>query len=70
MIVDLSGVRFLGSAGLRVLVEALEAQGPGRALVLVLDRNPANPLWLSGVDSMFRCYKTLDGALGECATGS
>lgn len=70
MIVDLSGVRFLGSAGLQVLVDALEAQQPGRLLVLVLDRNPADPLWLSGVDSLFRCYKTLDGALQECATAS
>lgn len=70
VIVDLSGVRFLGSAGLQVLVDALEARGPGRVLVLVLDRNPANPLWLSGVDSLFRCYKTLDGALRECATES
>ncbi|WP_327145895.1 STAS domain-containing protein [Nocardia sp. NBC_01327] len=62
LILDLTEVGFFGSAGLSVLVEALESVG-GRELRVVGSVPVRRPIELTGLDEMLEVYDTLDAAL-------
>ena len=63
LIVDLTDIDFLGSAGLSVLARAHVAMVPPAQLVVVADHIVARPLTLTGLDRMFAVRGTLDEAL-------
>jgi anti-sigma B factor antagonist len=64
LIVDLSGVQFLASAGMTVLVAAREEAGQSTRFAVVAD-GPATsrPMKVLGLDNFLALYPTLDGAL-------
>jgi anti-sigma B factor antagonist len=64
LIVDLSRVEFLASAGINVLITVHRDIGPSARFGVVAD-GPATsrPLKLIGVDTVFAVYRTLDDAL-------
>jgi anti-sigma B factor antagonist len=64
VIVDLSDVAFLASAGMSVLVEANELVGPAAKLLVVAD-GPATsrPIKLVGIDKIVSLYPNIDDAL-------
>lgn len=68
VIVDLSEVDFLASAGMQVLVAANENAGPDGRLVVVAD-GPATsrPLKITGITDFIALYPTLDEALENVA---
>jgi anti-sigma B factor antagonist len=64
LVVDLSGVTFIDSTGLGVLVEARSRLANRRAFVLVAPGvEPRRALEISGLDRHFALHDTLDGAL-------
>jgi anti-sigma B factor antagonist len=75
VIVDLTGVTFLGSTGIAVLVDAdWQAKQRNATLRVVVDRTPAviRPLQATGVDNLLDTYPDLESALrggGEAANG-
>ncbi|ARG59557.1 STAS domain-containing protein [Mycobacterium kansasii] len=64
LIIDLSGVEFLGSVGLKILAATYEKLGSA-AQFGVVARGPATrrPIHLTGLDKTFALYPTLDEAL-------
>ena len=64
LIVDLTNVDFLASAGMQVLVAANEDAGPDTRLVVVAD-GPATsrPLKITGITDFIDLYSSLDEAL-------
>jgi len=68
VVVDLTGIGFLGSAGLSELVASNEAAADGGVtLLLVADsRTVLRPLEITGLDSLFRIFPSTSSAL---ATG-
>ncbi|WP_099185011.1 STAS domain-containing protein [Mycobacterium kansasii] len=64
LIIDLSGVEFLGSVGLKILAATYEKLGSA-AQFGVVARGPAprRPIHLTGLDKTFALYPTLDEAL-------
>lgn len=66
LIVDLSIVEFLASAGMNVLVDTHRNILPPRRFGVVAD-GPATsrPLKLVGIDTIVALYRTLDDALGD-----
>ncbi len=67
VVLDLSGVEFLGSAGLALLVEQREA-AVGRNAVLCLAAVPravARPLKITGLQELFATYDDVDTAVTE-----
>ncbi|MGH3561957.1 MAG: STAS domain-containing protein [Mycobacterium sp.] len=64
LIVQLSAVDFMGSAGLRILVAAQQQIGAG-ARVAVVANGPATrrPIQLTGLDETLSLYPTLDEAV-------
>ena len=64
LIVDLTNVDFLASAGMQVLVAAHEDAGSDRRLVVVAD-GPATsrPLKITGITDFIDLYSSLDEAL-------
>ncbi|ORB84530.1 anti-anti-sigma factor [Mycobacterium kansasii] len=64
LIIDLSGVEFLGSVGLKILASTYEKLGSA-AQFGVVARGPATrrPIHLTGLDKTFALYPTLDEAL-------
>lgn len=68
LIVDLSKVEFLASAGMTVLVSAHAEAVPSTQFAVVAD-GPATsrPIKLTGIDSVFSLYRTLDSALSGIA---
>jgi anti-sigma B factor antagonist len=64
VVVDLSAVTFLGSAGLRILV-ATHARLSGSGHFAVVAHGPATsrPIQLTGLDEVLSLYPTLDDAL-------
>jgi anti-sigma B factor antagonist len=64
LIVDLSAVEFLASAGMSTLITAHEGITPRAKFAVVAD-GPATSraLRLVGIDQIFAVYRTLDGAL-------
>jgi anti-sigma B factor antagonist len=68
LIVDLSKVEFLASAGMTVLVSAqAEVAPPTRFAVVAHGAATSRPIKLMGIDSMFPLYSTLDSALDGIA---
>ena len=68
VIVDLSGVDFLGSAGMNLLITAHRDIAPAAGFGVVAD-GPATsrPLRLVGFDTLIALYRTLDDALDDFA---
>ncbi len=68
LIVDLSKVDFLASAGMTVLVTAqAQAQPTTRFAVVADGAATSRPLKLMGIDSVLPLYSTLDSALSGVA---
>ncbi|WP_199440187.1 STAS domain-containing protein [Umezawaea beigongshangensis] len=65
LVVDFSGVRFLGSAGIEVLVATHHrAERVGAALAVVgAHRGVLRPLRATGVDALLSLHPTVDSAL-------
>lgn len=65
LVIDMSGLSFLGSSGLAVLVESLEdARTRGTELRLVCNsRQVVRPLEATGLTELFQTYSDLDSAL-------
>lgn len=67
VIVDLSAVAFLASAGMSVLVEAKELVGPAAKLLVVADGSATSrPIKMVGIDKLVALHPTLEGALNAC----
>lgn len=66
LVVDLTEVTFLGSAGLGVLLKARREVGPGQ-LRIVAARATLRPIDLTGLSRIFTVYRTLDAALADTA---
>lgn len=68
LIVDLTKVEFLASAGLSVLVNAQAEVAPPTRFAVVAD-GPATsrPIKLMGIDSLLSLHRTLDNALSWIA---
>lgn len=63
-IIDLSDVEFLGSAGLKLLIQANEqAEIPGRFGVVADHPATRRPIQLTDLDQLFSLYQTLDDAV-------
>ena len=68
LIVDLSKVEFLASAGMTVLVTAqAEVVPPTRFAVVADGPATSRPIKLMGIDTVFPLYSTLDNALDGIA---
>ncbi|POX85645.1 STAS domain-containing protein [Mycobacterium kansasii] len=68
LIVDLSKVDFLASAGMTVLVTAnAQVVAPTRFAVVADGPATSRPIKLMGIDSVFPLYRTLDSALSSLA---
>jgi len=65
LVVDMSGLIFLGSSGLAVLVESLDtARTRGTDLRLVCNsREVVRPLEVTGLTELFQTYSDLNSAL-------
>ncbi len=69
LVIELSGVQFMASAGLRILVATQERVSKS-AQVAVVASTPATsrPIELTGLDKVFALYPTLDDALTAVRT--
>jgi anti-sigma B factor antagonist len=67
LVADLSGVTFLASSGLAVLIQtAHRAEDSGRALHLVVtSRAVVRPLEVTGSDQLFALHRDLEDALRD-----
>lgn len=66
LIVDLSAVGFLASAGMSVLVDAHEELRPAVRFRVVADGpSTGRPLALLGIDTLIAVHRTLEAALGD-----
>jgi anti-sigma B factor antagonist len=71
LVVDLSGVEFLGSAGMTALVAAHEqCPPPARFGVVATGRYTARPLQLVGLDAVMSVYPSLHEALAAMKGGT
>ena len=70
VVIDLSGVEFLGSVGLKILAATYEKLGTSIGFGVVA-RGPATrrPIHLTGLDKTFPLYPTLDDALTAVRDG-
>jgi anti-sigma B factor antagonist len=67
LVVDLSKVEFLASAGMTALVTAQgEVVPPTRFAVVADGPATSRPIKLMGIDSVLPLYSTLDSALSDC----
>jgi anti-anti-sigma factor len=70
LIVDLSKVDFLASAGMTVLVTAQsEVVAPTRLAVVANGAATSRPIKLMGLDNVLSLYSTLESALSHIADG-
>ena len=70
LVVDLSKVDFLASAGMTVLVTAqAEAEPPTQFAVVANGSATSRPIKLMGIDSVLALYSSLDDALSGIAGG-
>jgi anti-sigma B factor antagonist len=68
VVVDLSDVEFLASAGMTTLITAHERIAPGARFLVVADGpGTSRPLKLMGLDSLLAIYPTLDEAISACS---
>jgi anti-anti-sigma factor len=72
VLVDLTAVDFLGSAGLAVLVDAAtRAEKDARQLRVIADAPPVlRPLALTGLETVLSIHPTRDAALQSLAVGT
>ncbi|GGK99906.1 STAS domain-containing protein [Nocardia jinanensis] len=63
LIVDMSEVGFLGSAGLSVLLVISEAADPGTGLRVVVSDAVRRPIELTGLDKLLSIHESLAAAL-------
>ncbi|NUP27279.1 MAG: STAS domain-containing protein [Nocardia sp.] len=63
LIVDMSDVGFLGSAGLSVLLVISEAAEPGAGLRVVVSDAVRRPIELTGLDKLLSVHESLPAAL-------
>jgi anti-anti-sigma factor len=64
LVIELSGVSFMASVGLRVLAATQKKVGKLTQLAMVADnRAAARPIQLTGLDDVISMYPTLDQAL-------
>ncbi|WP_246398234.1 STAS domain-containing protein [Mycobacterium vicinigordonae] len=70
LIIDLSGVDFLGSVGLKILASTYEKLGDGAGFGVVA-RGPATrrPIHLTGLDKTFPLYPTIEEGLAGVREG-
>jgi anti-sigma B factor antagonist len=68
LVIELSGVSFMGSVGLRILAATQDKTGKTSPVAVVAD-NPAasRPIQLTGLDNVVSLYPTLDEALSALA---
>ncbi|ORV81530.1 anti-anti-sigma factor [Mycobacterium interjectum] len=70
LIIDLTKVDFLASAGMTVLVTAqAEVAPPTRFAVVANGPATSRPIKLMGLDNVLALYSTLDSALSRIADG-
>ena len=70
LIIDLTGVQFLGSAGIDVLVRAHHLAGSRTAVrVVAAERATLLPLRITGLDTTMAIFPTVEQALAEDAGG-
>jgi anti-sigma B factor antagonist len=63
LVVDLTGVTFLASAGLQILVATHEKVGQSIPFAVVAnDPSTSRPIQLTGLDEIFPLYPTLEDA--------
>ncbi len=69
LVIDLSGVDFLGSVGLRILASTHESLGDATSFAVVAD-GPATsrPIQLTNLDEVFALYPTLEAAVAGLRT--
>lgn len=73
LVIDLSGVQFLASIGLSILVEILAAQeAAGRHLAIVVENNHAvtNALQTTGLDQVLDLHAAMATAVEACRSSS
>lgn len=64
LVIDLSAVQFLASAGLKLLAATREKiRGSSRFAVVAHGPATRRPIHLTGLDEMFAVYSTVDDAL-------
>ncbi|OBJ54887.1 STAS domain-containing protein [Mycobacterium sp. 1423905.2] len=63
LVIDLSGVEFLGSVGLKILAATYEQLGDAEFGVVARGPATRRPIHLTGLDKTFPLYPTLDDAL-------
>lgn len=66
VLIDLTGVEFLASAGLEVLVNAHRLAGSGTRLAVVAD---SRPIQITGVDDYVPLYATANEAMAALIGG-
>jgi anti-sigma B factor antagonist len=69
LIIDLSGVEFLGSVGLKILAATYEKMDAGEFGVVAHGPATRRPIHLTGLDKTFPLYSTLDEALAGVRDG-
>jgi anti-anti-sigma factor len=70
LVIDLTKVDFLASAGMTVLVTAqAEVAPPTRFAVVANGSATSRPIKLMGLDNVLALYSTLDSALSRIADG-
>jgi anti-anti-sigma factor len=70
LVIDLTKVEFLASAGMTVLVTAQsEVVPPTRFAVVANGSATSRPIKLMGLDNVLSLYSTLDSALSHIADG-
>lgn len=68
LVFDLTGVRFLASVGLSLLIEAQSSAYPATHVVVVADGPvTARPITITGVDEIVPLYATLSEALAAAS---
>jgi anti-sigma B factor antagonist len=64
LVLDLTGVTFLGSEGLHALVEAQQASGPHTAVRVVADQRVVlRPILLTALDQVISIYGSVEQAV-------
>ena len=69
LVIELSGVQFMASAGLRILVATQEKVSKSAQVAVVASTAATSrPIELTGLDKVFSLYPTLDDALTAVRT--
>lgn len=63
LVIDLTGVTFLGTLGLTTLLAAHRRALPGGLRIVAADRPTWRPLELTGLTTVLAVYRSLDDAL-------